>query len=202
MSKVFISHNKADKAIARAVGAQLLLLGVDVWFDEWSIEPGDSIPAEINAGLGSFTYLVLIWSANAASSRWVQGELDSATMRLMSSGDARVIPCLLDSTALPPLIAPFKGIDFADVPQGIDDLCNAAAGTLTRKKRLLAIQKALEAMDVEWFDHPELPPLPCCPGCGADTSALKRGTSTDFDHDRSYWWVKCRECGWEEGGEI
>lgn len=199
--RLFISHNKADKPIARAVGSQLVVLGVDVWFDEWSIEPGESIPAAINAGLKDFTHLVVLWSANAAQSRWVQGELDSATMRLMSTPGVRVVPCLLDATPLPPLVSPFKGIDFTDVGAGTRDLCDAIMGTLTRKKRLLAIYRALSDMeDVEWFDHPQMPPTPCCPGCGADTSMLVG--SSDWYGDDQYWTVRCKACSWETGGEV
>ena len=41
---VFLSYNKANVTVARSVGAHLSLAGVEVWFDEWKISAGDSIP--------------------------------------------------------------------------------------------------------------------------------------------------------------
>jgi hypothetical protein len=33
-----LSYNKADKEVARAIGAHLTLTGSDVWFDEWEFK--------------------------------------------------------------------------------------------------------------------------------------------------------------------
>ena len=40
--RIFISHNKADLITARAIALLLVEQGLDVWFDEWEIRPGDS----------------------------------------------------------------------------------------------------------------------------------------------------------------
>jgi len=53
--------------------------GVKVWFDEWDIKPGDSIPAKIEDGLEKSRVLVLCMSANAFGSDWAQ--LESGTFR-------------------------------------------------------------------------------------------------------------------------
>lgn len=65
---VFLSHNKADKAVARKVGAHLILSNIDVWFDDWEIQAGDSIPGKLNEGLADFDAFVLLWSVNAKRS--------------------------------------------------------------------------------------------------------------------------------------
>ena len=48
---VFLSHSAKDKAVVRAVAERLRADKVRVWFDEWEIKPGDSIPAKIEEGL-------------------------------------------------------------------------------------------------------------------------------------------------------
>ena len=48
---VFLSHSSKDKAVVRAVAERLRKDGVRVWFDEWEIKAGDSIPAKIEEGL-------------------------------------------------------------------------------------------------------------------------------------------------------
>src|SRR4051794_17564466 len=43
---VFLSHSAKDKAVVREVAERLRKDGVKVWFDEWVLKPGDSIPAK------------------------------------------------------------------------------------------------------------------------------------------------------------
>jgi hypothetical protein len=48
---VFLSHSAKDKAVVRPLPERLRKDGLKVWFDEWEIKPGDSIPAKIEEGL-------------------------------------------------------------------------------------------------------------------------------------------------------
>jgi hypothetical protein len=43
---VFLSHSAKDKAVVRPLAERLRADGLKVWFDEWEIKPGDSIPAK------------------------------------------------------------------------------------------------------------------------------------------------------------
>ncbi|MCX6374846.1 MAG: toll/interleukin-1 receptor domain-containing protein, partial [Armatimonadetes bacterium] len=43
---VFLSHSSKDKAVVRTLVERLRADGLRVWFDEWEIAPGDSIPAK------------------------------------------------------------------------------------------------------------------------------------------------------------
>ena len=45
---VFPSHSSKDKAIVRPLAERLRSDGLRVWLDEWTIKPGDSIPAKID----------------------------------------------------------------------------------------------------------------------------------------------------------
>ena len=47
---VFLSHSAKDKAVVRPLAERLRQDGLKVWFDEWALKPGDSIPAKIEAG--------------------------------------------------------------------------------------------------------------------------------------------------------
>ncbi len=48
---VFLSHSAKDKAVVRPLAERLRKDGLKVWFDEWVLKPGDSIPANIVAVL-------------------------------------------------------------------------------------------------------------------------------------------------------
>jgi hypothetical protein len=99
---VFLSHSAKDKPIVRPLAERLRGDGLRVWFDEWEIKPGDSIPAKIEEGLEHSRVLVLCMSANAFGSDWSQ--LESGTFRFRDplNKGRRFIPLRLDD-------APIKG---------------------------------------------------------------------------------------------
>ena len=71
---VFLSHSSKDKAVVRLVAERLRADGVRVWFDDWELRPGDSIPSKIEEGLEHSRVLVLCMSAHAFGSDWAQLE--------------------------------------------------------------------------------------------------------------------------------
>ena len=82
MSKSFqfdalLSHSAKDKAAVRPLAERLRKDGLKVWFDEWVLKPGDSIPAKIEEGLEHSRVLVLCISAQAFGSDWAQLEADT-----------------------------------------------------------------------------------------------------------------------------
>src|SRR6185436_13294232 len=99
---VFLSHSAKDKAVVRPLAGRLRKDGVKVWFDEWMIKAGDSIPAKIEEGLERSRLLVLCMSANAFGSDWAQ--LESGTFRFPDplNKEPRFLPLRLDD-------APIKG---------------------------------------------------------------------------------------------
>ena len=127
--------------------------------------------------------------------------LHSAIMRAVNEGSAKIIACLLDRTPLPPLIADRRGVDFSDVHEGIGELLGDLTGSRTRRQRLLAIQGALQEMDVQWITHPALPPMVCCPRCG-ETDSLQCWEQRDPQRGDLYAGMECTNCGWSDGGEM
>lgn len=99
---VFLSHSSRDKAVVRELANRLKQDGLRVWFDEWVLRPGDSIPAKIEEGLERSRVLVLCMSANAFGSDWAQ--LESGTFRFRDplNKERRFLPLRLDD-------APIKG---------------------------------------------------------------------------------------------
>ena len=48
---VFLSHSAKDKAVVRPLAERLRKDELKVWFDEWVLKAGDSIPAKIGYGV-------------------------------------------------------------------------------------------------------------------------------------------------------
>ncbi|MCI0691760.1 TIR domain-containing protein [candidate division KSB1 bacterium] len=99
---VFLSHSSKDKPAVRELANRLKKDKLRVWFDEWELKPGDSIPAKIEEGLESSRVLVLCMSANAFGSEWAQLEASTFRFRDPLNKERRFIPLRLDE-------APIKG---------------------------------------------------------------------------------------------
>ena len=93
---VFLSHSSQDKDIVRPLAERLRADGLRVWFDEWILKPGDSIPAKIEAELEQSRVLVLCMSAQAFGSEWAQ--LESYTFRFRDplNQERRFLPLRMD----------------------------------------------------------------------------------------------------------
>ena len=96
---VFLSHSSHDKAIVRPLAERLRQDGLRVWFDEWELRPGDSIPSKIEAGLEHSRVLVLCMSAQAFGSDWAQLESSTIRFREPLNQDRCFIPLRLDEAA-------------------------------------------------------------------------------------------------------
>lgn len=197
---LFFSHNVQDKDIARSLGGQLNLVGADVWFDEWEIRAGDSIPGKLNEALAGFETFVVLWSEHAARSSWVRAELETAISRARSDSSLRVIPVVLDETPVPALLQPLRRVDLTqgDLPQAVREIM----GFQSERDRIKAIQRTLGEADIHFDYVPGYGATVGCPECGAGLDALEGWEAIDHLRDDVYAGVRCTECGWEGGGEI
>lgn len=108
---IFLSHNKADKPIVRQI-AQILVnkYGIDnVFYDEWSIQPGDSIIGQMNTGIESCKYFFFFVSENSLKSKMVELEWQSAIIKLANG--IKFIPVRLDKSLMPAIITQILYID-------------------------------------------------------------------------------------------
>ncbi len=100
---VFLSHSTKDKSRRggmRELANRLKKDNLRVWFDEWELKPGDSIPAKIEEGLEGSRVLVLCMSANAFGSEWAQLETGTSRFRDPLNKERRFIPLRLDDAPI------------------------------------------------------------------------------------------------------
>ena len=109
---VFLSHSSKDKAVVRPLAERLREDGLKVWFDEWVLKPGDSIPAKIEEGLEHSRVLVLCMSANAFGSDWAQLEAGTFRFRDPLNQERRFIPLRLDDAPIKGSLAQFLYINW------------------------------------------------------------------------------------------
>lgn len=88
---LFICHASEDKDdIARPLARALRRTGLNVWFDEYTLRPGDSIRQRIEEGLRTCKFGLVIISHNFFAKRWTQTELDGLFVR-HHLGDRKII---------------------------------------------------------------------------------------------------------------
>src|SRR5215211_3828278 len=108
----FLSHSAKDEAVVRDVAERWRKDGVKVWFDEWVLKPGDSIPAKIEEGLERSRVLVLCMSANAFGSDWAHLEAGTFRFRDPLNKERRFIPLRLDDASIKGSLAQFLYINW------------------------------------------------------------------------------------------
>jgi hypothetical protein len=90
---VFISHASEDKdAVARPLAEELKRRGFTVWYDEYVLKIGDSLPAEIDRGLADCRFGVVILSPRFFAKNWPRRELDGLAAREARGGRKVILP--------------------------------------------------------------------------------------------------------------
>jgi TIR domain len=190
--QVFISHNKDDKETARVLAISLVEQGVSVWFDEWTLRPGDSIIGGIEKGLQDSDIFTLLWSKSASKSNWVGEEIKAYIHRRIKENSLKIVPIMLDNTPLPILVADYKGFSYSPQMEMSD-----IASQITGKSSDREIAKILQNRLIELTYHNAIggDPLPylVCPTCGSEKLLRFEDWDKRGDH---YFCIKCEECNW------
>lgn len=92
VSTIFVSHASEDKeAFVRPLAHALKRHGLKVWYDEFSLHPGDSLRRSIDRGLSECTAGVVVLSPAFFAKEWPQRELD-ALFTSEIAGRSKLIP--------------------------------------------------------------------------------------------------------------
>ena len=92
MPQIFISHASEDKdAFVRPLVHALKAYGLRVWYDEFSLRPGDSLRRSIDHGLAECNAGLVVLSPSFFAKEWPQRELD-ALFTAEIAGRSRLIP--------------------------------------------------------------------------------------------------------------
>jgi hypothetical protein len=130
---VFISYSRADEAEVLRLAKNLHQLGVQAFFDQWEIGPGDVFVHHLDRGILESKNGILVVSPAALASRWV-GEENAAMLTRTVDGRQRLIPVLLKEVEeLPAFLGSRHWIDLrgADGPvyeRRVRELADALQG--------------------------------------------------------------------------
>jgi hypothetical protein len=133
---IFLSYSHADKHIITPIAEafQKVFGKEQVFFDQWSIQPGNSIVAKMDAGLASCQFFFFFVSKSSLTSKMVGLEWRNALMKSVRAG-AKVIPVKIDDCSMPSILMESLyinlytyGLDFA-----VRQMIEVASGQNTYK---------------------------------------------------------------------
>lgn len=198
---IFLSHNSKDKRIVEPIAIKLReIFGQEyVFYDSWSIQPGEGIIDRMNEGLANCTIFYFFVSNNSLSSYMVKLEWQNAVMKA-SNGKAKLIPVRIDNCLIPPILSQSLYIDL--YTNGFDvalrQIVDIATGSNTYRPQFTSVSN-LEArttinigreIDVEVSANYYMEPIPHflfvtpnakreisfeCKGCSMYTSSFNEG---------------------------
>jgi hypothetical protein len=114
MDHIFISYAHQDaNSVAELLYARLVGCGFSVWKDDHSLAPGAAFVREISKAVSEREYFLVLLSAEALKSDWVQKEIDMAIV-----ANRKVIPVLLQDLVLPAHLATLQYLQMKD---GVND---------------------------------------------------------------------------------
>lgn len=90
----FISHDSRDKnEVARPLYEELTKKGFKVWYDEYSLNIGDSLTESIEKGISESKHGILILSKNFLSNeKWARNELQSLKTKQIVLNEKIILP--------------------------------------------------------------------------------------------------------------
>src|SRR5262249_49834057 len=117
---IFISHSHFDRAIADEIDTVLRENGAETYFDQRELGPAHELPEEIKKGIQKCGLFVLLWSAYASESSWVQKEWN-----LAYNERKKIVPFIIDGTGLPSPLDNFVYVDREDRKRAYSSLLTA-----------------------------------------------------------------------------
>jgi len=192
--RIFISHNVKDKDTARLLATMFTDRGIGVWFDQWEIKPGDSITGGIGKGIEECDVFMLMWSAAAKASKWVDTELRAAIRKRVDDTGFRLIPIMIDDTVLPALVADYRGFPLkkvSDIEGIVREFCPEPEIDIVARLQ----QRFLELVAKQFPEGDEVRSL-LCPVCASKNLSAQIKHEPQFD-ERLYV-VRCADCNWKQ----
>ncbi len=143
---VFLSHNYKDKSIVEPIAVRLAeVYGQNnVFYDSWSIQPGDGIIDKMNEGINEMSFFFFFVSRNSLESNMVKLEWQNALYKA-AKGNCKFIPIKLDDCIMPSLLLQNLYIDLYNYgfEVGLSQMFSVINGINTFKRKINTFSNVL-----------------------------------------------------------
>lgn len=102
---IFLSHTSSDKPIVDTIANRLAtVFGFDnIFYDSWSIQPGDGIIGKMNEGLANCKYFFFFVSKKSLQSEMVKLEWQNALYK-STRNEVKIVPVKIDDSMMPTIL--------------------------------------------------------------------------------------------------
>lgn len=113
---IFLSHNYNDKVIVEPIASRLREAygEANVFYDTWTIKPGDNIIDKMNIGIENTSYFFYFISKNSLKSKMVDLEWQAALYKKVKE-NIKFIPIKIDNSIPPAILLSTLYIDMYNV---------------------------------------------------------------------------------------
>ena len=120
---LFLCHASEDKEFVDRLACELDKRALFAWYDKREIFVGDSIIKKVNHRLRESDFLVAVLSPRSVVKPWVVREMSSSLMRQLRDRSIRILPVVIETCDIPPLLNDIKYADFREsFESGIEEL--------------------------------------------------------------------------------
>ncbi|MCS6305783.1 MAG: TIR domain-containing protein [Nitrospira sp.] len=145
MPSVFLSYSHEDLLLIEELAAQLQASSdISIWRDQEKIYGGQKWPKVLGEAIADQDVFLLAWSKNSATSHFVELEWNTAIALKKT-----IVPCLLDDTALAPILSALHGPRLEDVSGLITSLRAAPLADAQRRNPVISSLATVTATDKE-----------------------------------------------------
>lgn len=186
MNDIFISHASEDKDdFVRPLALTLISKGWKVWYDEFSLNVGDSLRKSIDEGLKKSRFGVVVLSPSFFAKNWTEYELNSIVMKDLIQGSKSLLPIWHKVTVNEVAKYSLALVDTYALKSTMEmDLIIAKLGQVTGYPRTADHP----FQNVNWVKE-------VCPNCGEMANHV--GYEIDgYYETRHVDWIECHQCGY------
>jgi len=154
--RFFITHSWKDIEFTRKLCQDLNDAGLNGFFDERSVRPGESIPKRIEQGIEQCDVYIPVLSPHALKSSWADWEIDMAIMMNREQGRPHIIPVIAEKCEVPRRLRHILYVDFVNrYDDALYELLTKGFGLPPKPPPVVAVPSA----------PPKVPaPTPALPG--------------------------------------
>jgi hypothetical protein len=113
LAKVFVSYARQDAGWARELAGRLQEHGLEIFFDAWSLSPGDVVVHELEDAIREAADGIAVFGPGSVTEQWQLNEC-AALMRASVDRGLRFIPVLFGGMTIPPFAAHWIWRDFGN----------------------------------------------------------------------------------------
>lgn len=130
---IFISYNHNDSELVSVIANKLsdIFTTDNIFFDKWSIQPGDGIIDKMNTGLSNAKFMFFFVSKNSLLSKMVSLEWQNALLK-STKGQIKLIPVKIDDCIMPEIL--FQSLYIDLFGQGLDVAFRQMLDIIEQKK--------------------------------------------------------------------